>query len=870
MSSFLSRLFKRSTASGPEGENEAFAIRFHRFKLFLSAYIEAYSEMMSFEERLADERPLGMPFLRICTTKLTIAAMQCSMQLNALSDGRFGRLDAAFAELREKTSKVLAQGTTPLEGPLVIPFVEAGNHPDIVAPSLAKLKAVALALPEFMPRGFIVTGAAWWRYFNDPAMHDEIDRIMLISREDPQSYAEAGASIFERMASSFPLPEELQEELRKKVDGRFPELAKPGHILLVRCIPVLPEHACLIMPEQLLRTPLTHEGVLKAVLSSFSMAYRTRSLIFRLKRGIRDRAMPLCVSLTLIPEVHARGSVHRRLESPDADRLFVRVRRGFCVPEGWPSQASVEGASLPKNTAALLQEKAYTCLDCLADAPVPGNRHEIFWTLSQDGDFRLLGANGIPDPECLPAQIHEAALHCPESDSLSGGFCAYPGVVDAKVFHVRNFTDALRLPIGSILLLQQASPRWAFLLDFVSGAVCGSGTGNGLFARTARRYGRPSLLRHPEAFDLLKKGEGVRLVSNPDLPPLICRKPDEPCLEIGNGSETDNPPTVSDASLPQLSKKIQDSGQGTMIAGSANPAWPLNFPGPDAPLWLPDSDIAHLARELTPLITFLTLPDSDNIDFRAENCKTFHDVLVYSHVHAVREMFRAGTNRKSSGSPAKQLVCDVPKQFWIINLDDGFTENIQGPTVRLDQIASLPMRCLWEGFTAKPWDGPPPINAKGFLSVLFEASANPNLEPAAQSTQYTEKNSFLIASRFCSMRCRFGFHFLAMDCFLSERDKERFIIFQFKGGAADLQRRIKRVHFVAELLAQFDFTTEITGDTLTARLENGTEEVFLSSLRVLGYLVMHTRQLDMIMDDDHALAVRRFQMLEDMLALHAL
>lgn len=864
MSSFFSRLFKGVMPPSQEEESESFAARFHRFKLFLSAYIEAYSEMMTFEERLADERPIGMPFLRTCSARLTIGGMQCVMQLNALSGGRFSRLDSSFAQLREQVQAVLAKGATPLEGPLVIPFAQAGDHPDIVSPTLAKLKAVGGSFPEFVPRGMVVTGAAWWRYFNDPSMHDEIDRIMLISREDSQSYAAAGAAIRERMRNSFSLPEELERDVRRMLDGDFPELRTPGHLLLVRCLPVRPEHACLVMPEQLLRTPLQAENVLDAIRSSLSMAYRTRSLIYRLKRGIRDRAMPLCVSLTLIPEAHARGSAHRELDRPASDRLVLHVRRGFSAPENWPSQASVEGASLPEDAARILEKSILKALDCLADAPVSGNRHEIFWILSPEGSFSLVGVNALPDPENRPGRLQEAAADCPGDNALGGGLCTYPGLVEARVFHVRNFLDALLFPIGDIILAQNAAPRWAFLLDFASGAICGDGTGNGLFARTARRYGRPTVLRQTEAFDRLEQEERVRLVSGSGSPPVIRRMPDgdgpaEHMPGDGNPAPPDSPGPGEGA--PDL------SGQS---ADASGPAWPLAAPAHGSPLWLPGSDIARMARELAPLVASLTLPDSDNVDFRAENCRTFHDILVYSHVHAVREMFRAGTNRKSSGSPAKQLVCDVPKQFWIIDLDDGFTRDIQGPTVPLDCIASLPMLFLWEGFTSKPWDGPPPINAKGFLSVLFEATANPNLEPASQSTQYTEKNIFLIARRFCSMRCRFGFHFLAMDCFLSERDKERFIIFQFKGGAADLQRRIKRVHFVAELLAQFDFATEIIGDTLTARLENGAEKSFLSSLRVLGYLVMHTRQLDMIMDDDQALAARRFQMMEDMLALHCL
>ena len=860
MTSFLRRLFRRGQSTQPDTIGESFAARFHRFKLFLSAHIEAYSEMMTLEERLAGEMPLGMPFLRMCTAKLTISTMQCIMQLNVLGKGRYARLNAPFTALRASIMETLNKGVEPLEGPLVISQEEASEeYAALISPNFVKLGAIRNLYPAFIPQGFIVTGAAWWQYFNNPDMHDEIDRIMVISQDDPGSYSEAGATIRERMLKSFPLPESLDAAVRHALEDIRPYMEKPGYTLLVRCVPVRLEHGALVMPEQVLRTPIDTAAVVAAVQSGLAMSYQARAMIYRLKRGIRDRAMPFCLSVSLIPTEHGRGSAHRKLETLGAEELFVHIRRGLTAPEAWPSQASVEGATLPENVQRAVEARCREALTCLADAPVRGNRHEIYWVASESGEFYVLGVNALPDPEEAaerlplpenqPAKGASGTSECKAGVFLEGGFSTYPGIVRGRVALVRNLSDALNFPIGSILVLPQAAPRWTFLLDFAAGAVTGDGTGNGLFARTARRYGRPTILGQPAAFAQLVDGQEICLMASADHTPVICSCP-------ADGEE--NSPSME----AEQAIRLQD---GDALARGAE----YSSRGQRLPLWLPSSDIANMARELAPKVVSLSLPDADNADFRAENCTTYHDFLTYCHDLAVQEMFRSGTSRKTTQAPAKQLVCDVPKQFWIINLDDGFYGELKGPVVQLDQIASLPMRSLWEGFSDKPWDGPPQLDAKGFLSVLFEATANPNLDPASQSTQYTEKNVFLIAKRFCSMRCRFGFHFLSLDCLLGERPRERFVVFQFKGGAANLRRRVRRVHFVAELLAQFDFATEIVGDTLTARLEQGSEDVFLSALRVVGYLVMHTRQLDMIMGDEEALAIRRFQMLEDMLTLAA-
>jgi pyruvate,water dikinase len=194
---------------------------------------------------------------------------------------------------------------------------------------------------------------------------------------------------------------------------------------------------------------------------------------------------------------------------------------------------------------------------------------------------------------------------------------------------------------------------------------------------------------------------------------------------------------------------------------------------------------------------------------------------------------------------ARRLVSDIPLEVYLIDLGGGLRpEALNRVEVRLEDISSRPMAAYWRGATAVGWKGPKPVDVKGLMSVVLGTGAGENIHQRLQ-----EKNYSIIAAEYMNLANRLGFHFATIESYLGGPD-DSYVSLTFYGGGAALERRARRVRFLAKVLDHADFRVDLKQDSLSARADGYDLAILEEKLDILGRLMMVSKQLDMVMFSD--------------------
>lgn len=840
-----------------------FRARYESFQRLLAANNEALDRMAALEAALRGERHFGMYFVRATVTAILAKVYAMVGHLQDLAPGRYDELTARFQAIAEAIRQGLAPQVAVTTEALVLDLDElhAGLIQDVGAKMahLGELRRLGLPVPD----GFAITAAACQAFFRHQGLGEDIACLV-------QSHAMAGA-LFDT-DSNAPTPAFSILELCARIQTKILEAPVPDevrHAIADGYQRLAQRHGS--APRVALRSSAVgedaagasfagqHRSLLNLSADSLADAYKEilaskyspHATVYRHRKGIREDEVFMAVGCLTMMGAVAGGVAYsvspvdpgdRRVHitaalgaakgvvdgSVPVDHYFVarseplRLETATIAAKSWRIvQAEAEGvrreavdpdvADQPCLTEAQALELARMVLAIEAHYGTP---QDVEWVLTPQGALTILQARPLevraPD---LRAEAPAAAPAVSIPPLIRAGQTACPGVGCGPVHILRNNVDMLTVPTGAVLVCTDALPKWAAVLPQAGAVVSERGSTAGHLGTVAREFGIPALFGVPEATSLLRPGQEVTV----------------------------------------------DTVQGAIYPGRIE-ALLGHCPAPPP---LAGSPVYRTLERVAASIVPLTLTDPDSPRFQARHCATLHDITRFCHEKAVAEMFAFGRDHGFAPRASKQLKTAVPMQWWVLNLDDGFTHEVPGRYVDLASIASTPMLALWRGITAFPWEGPPSLDGRGFLAVLFQSSTNPNLEPGAAS-QYAAKNYFVIARHFCSMQCRFGYHFTSVETMAGPRPRENYIRFQFKGGAADEARRARRAQLVGELLEAFHFQVQVRGDSLAARMDDCEAAFIEKHLELLGHLIMHTRQLDMVMAQEELVAAYRSRLLAQM------
>jgi len=430
-----------------------------------------------------------------------------------------------------------------------------------------------------------------------------------------------------------------------------------------------------------------------------------------------------------------------------------------------------------------------------------GQHQEIEWAVTTDGRLVILQARALrvhrpSEAGAGPAELSRVLAQ--RNVLMSGqGAIACRGLGAGQVVTARSTDDLRDFPQGGVLVARSASPRFAVVLPMASAVITSLGTSAGHLATVAREFRVPMLVDVGPAIEALRPG-----------------------LEITVDAEEN---VVYEGVVQELVR------------------FHLSRPSQET-----EEEQSRLLRRLLRRIAPLNLNNPDSEEFRAQRCRTYHDLIRFAHEMAVRELrdmpsLSAGRRRHF----VRRLRLRVPLDLGLVDVGGGLVAGSEGTTVEPEAVQCVPLNAVLRGLAAPgAWRTEPTDMDVGSLL----ASATRVSDATIADTGTAHSNLAVISRDYLSLHLFLGYHFNMVDCQIAETAS--YIDFRFHGGATDVARRSRRARLLAMILEEFDFAVETKGDLVIGRFRSPEVGPAEERLEMIGRLIGYSRQLDVLLRDE--------------------
>ncbi len=414
---------------------------------------------------------------------------------------------------------------------------------------------------------------------------------------------------------------------------------------------------------------------------------------------------------------------------------------------------------------------------------------DIEWAADQDGRLYLL--------QSRPLQVIRPTGETDDVDVsgytalVTGGTTVCPGAGAGPIHHVTSYKDVRGVPDGAVLIAPNPFPGLITVMGRISALITIVGGLASHMATIAREYHIPTLVGIGRD-DVLHDGLVVTVDAT------------------GRTIYTGEMPELVEARQPDLEH-------------------------------LDTSGIYRVLDRVLDLVSPLRLLHPADEDFKPENCVTFHDITRYAHQKAMEEMFLTAQRMDQHGAIGFELKTEIPLQIHALRLDTSIAASDKRE-VTVEELESPPLQAIWDGIRQEGWPSRPAASFQG-------SRMGTTLEE--QDRRHFSESSFAILSKeYMILSLRMGYHFTTVEAMCTQETSKNYIQMQYKEGGASLERRIRRIKLLKEILGQIGFIQHRKGDFLSSIISYQDYHVMLEKLYLLGRLIMMTKQLDMALSSD--------------------
>jgi pyruvate, water dikinase len=828
----------------PEELQSSFTRRYRHFRSLLTGNNKTLQAMAELEKLYYSGESYRMAEVRSKILTILINVYKMIGNLIEMSDGKYRQLENVYEKIKNDIDAIVVRQPPHRPGEFFIPLDQISRKDrDLTGDKMATLGELSRLKTLNIPPGFVLTAAATRHFLTTDFLAEVNRRMQILDADDLQGLYKTCTEL-QQMIIDTPLPPDLKELLYHHYS--YLEKATHTDCRVAFRSSAFGEDSVGISFAGLYSTILDvkKENLGEAYKKIIASKYGPKAIAYRRSRGFRHEDIEMCVGcLVMIDSViggvsyssypwregkktvriNAAGGIAKGVvDGTAASDLFLVDRESphsVLHSELRQEQHKLADRNTDRSILTPMQIEELTKTALLLEGYF-GRPQDIEWSYDQHGKLYTLQSrplretsynsdnNGKIEPQQSTPLVGDPPI-------IEGGICASEGISFGKVFKVTSRDDINNCPAKAVLVMDYPLPDWAPLLNRAAAVLAQHGTEAGHLATVSREFGVPALFSLPEIMNTLVNGQMITVYATEG-------KVFEGCRE----------------DLLSIIQPKQD-----IMAGSP---------------------VQRILADALQHITPLNLNDPSSHHFKISWCETLHDITRYCHEKSVSEMFNFGDRLNFDKGKAKRLVAHIPLEWWVINLADGFREDTDdtNKAIHIDDIVSIPMLAIWKGLSAYPWGGPPPISAKGFGSIIFQSAMRPDLDPSVAS-RLTAKNYFLVSKHFCNLNVRLGYHYAMIESYISDFLSESYITFRFKGGAADLHRKTMRARLLADILEKFDFDIELQSDALLARIKRRSRDYLEQRLQILGYLTLHTRQIDMVMDRNDTVRLYREKFLRN-------